>query len=703
MTRRAWIGTGVAVVVAAVIPEVLRQLGVGWPRWVTVLLMAFSGLTVFLGRPTLDVIANLIADRLTNTERDLPRVGDLRDEARAMLGIHPSIPLSAAESASDLDRELPSYVGRDLDLGLREWLQRSKAGGFVLIVGPAASGKSRTAYEAIRTVLPEWRLLVVRNAAELERFSQRPSRPRQTVIWLGDVHRQLAIGSSVGHAIQRLLGDSSRATTLIGTDWPEAIDRLTAEGAHDDAIEVLTMLPQRFDQPAAFSAGEWERLQETAATDPRLAEVNQLRGSGEPTQLLAASADLIRRWQYGGDQYGRAAIDAAVLARRCGMPEPLEPDLLQELAISRLSAAERAHAAKGWWTNALAWASAPVRGIIAPLTPVGTKATVVDGYAVSDILLHHDETLGTPIDDEVWQTCVAAAEGDALAAVGIAAFHGGRPELAEAALAAAAVKSSNAAYHLAQLYDGQARTEEAVQLWRKAVEGGNCCARIALASYLLAQEMPDEAEALLRVDSSHHGAADLLAKVAAGRGDAASALRHWERAAADGHPWGLLKLALAEDDPDRRAELIRRAGSGRPGCEFDGLGVLAEEEGDKEAAIGYYREAAEMGCHHAPIHLASLLFDQQPPALGEIRELLGSGDADIPFSFVLLGNLAQLDGDEVGAQRWWRAGADHGIGCAMDKLSQQAERAGDAEAAVRWLHRAIKAGCAHAIERAEAR
>jgi hypothetical protein len=74
-------------------------------------------------------------------ERGLPLAGEVTD--RALLGIHPSIPLPPGADRP-LAPDLPLYIPRDLDGDLPAWVTAHReSGGFLLLVGPAASGKTR--------------------------------------------------------------------------------------------------------------------------------------------------------------------------------------------------------------------------------------------------------------------------------------------------------------------------------------------------------------------------------------------------------------------------------------------------------------------------------------------------------------------------------------------------------------------------------
>jgi hypothetical protein len=63
---------------------------------------------------------------------------------------------------------------------------------------------------------------------------------------------------------------------------------------------------------------------------------------------------LISRWLNAADDpYGAAVITAAVIARRCGHPEPRPATVLESLAETLLTPAARARATGQWFQTAL--------------------------------------------------------------------------------------------------------------------------------------------------------------------------------------------------------------------------------------------------------------------------------------------------------------------------------------------------------------
>jgi hypothetical protein len=87
---------------------------------------------------------------------ELPRVVDVTD--RALLGLHPAIALPSGTKAR-LSADMPTYVARDIDPEVRAAVAPvTTKGGFLLLLGTAADGKTHCLYEAVRAVLPNWRM-----------------------------------------------------------------------------------------------------------------------------------------------------------------------------------------------------------------------------------------------------------------------------------------------------------------------------------------------------------------------------------------------------------------------------------------------------------------------------------------------------------------------------------------------------------------
>ena len=81
---------------------------------------------------------------------------------------------------------MPAYVRRGAHDALVAAL---RAGGFVLIGGRAASGKTRLAFEAMREALPDCLLLVPYDGQALLELKQAHGAPRRSLIFLENLER----------------------------------------------------------------------------------------------------------------------------------------------------------------------------------------------------------------------------------------------------------------------------------------------------------------------------------------------------------------------------------------------------------------------------------------------------------------------------------------------------------------------------------
>jgi hypothetical protein len=151
------------------------------------------------------------------------------------LGVH------AAISAPGVPDEVPpEYVPRDADtaqFGVRARVAAAaERGGFVLLVGGSSVGKTRSAAEAVRALLPDWWLVHPAGPAEVAALAQVPM-PR-TVVWLDELQRYLdGEHGLTGGMVRTLLGPPHHAV-IIGTLWPDRYTAYTAVPA--PAARILT-------------------------------------------------------------------------------------------------------------------------------------------------------------------------------------------------------------------------------------------------------------------------------------------------------------------------------------------------------------------------------------------------------------------------------------------------------------------------------
>ncbi|MFI2356645.1 SAV_2336 N-terminal domain-related protein [Streptomyces anulatus] len=116
-------------------------------------------------------------------ESALPRVTPLAETRPLQLGVHMAMPVG------DLSVQFPTYVEREYDARLRDIVRRADAGEptFVVLVGDEGAGKTRSAWEAVRTLPDGWVLWAPATAEDL-REGVSLIGPR-TVVWLDDLER----------------------------------------------------------------------------------------------------------------------------------------------------------------------------------------------------------------------------------------------------------------------------------------------------------------------------------------------------------------------------------------------------------------------------------------------------------------------------------------------------------------------------------
>ncbi|WP_405916741.1 tetratricopeptide repeat protein [Streptomyces sp. NBC_00728] len=676
-----------------------------WPKWLVAGAVAAAGVLVAIWTPLVKARTDALAARTTReAEREaqaegaLERLPGVKGKAllvkdmndRTLLGIHEAIPLPTDSGpVPDLSTELPTYVPRDIDADLRTSLQASsKTGGFVLLVGPAAAGKTRCAYEAIRAVLPNWRLFMPPDGATLNEMVAGGADLDRSVVWLNETQNFLT-GSNQLKAltVRRLLTDTSRPVILVGTIWPKFFDQLRSpvpalEGEGEEQQQVLTRdareileLSRRFSL-TKWSVQEWRRAENLASVDPRIQQAWLHHGSSGLAQILSAAPELIHRWEQADNPLGQAVIAAAVAARRCGHPPNLPTFIIEVLAKEFLTDTQRATAGEDWLNEALNWACQPVHhsGGIAPLQAFGAEMGRIDGYQVSDILVDHrnqsSPVLQRRITSNVWALLAELAPLDACSSIGFSAY---RADVRDAAQSA----------------------------WQRAAEAGEANCMAALAGLL--REIGDSEGALAwcsrAAELGNDRAMAFLGNLLGAAGDSEGAFTWYTRAAEAGNTNAMAMLgALAgeSDDNDGARTWWRRAAEAGNINAMVPLGILLSEAGDSEGAFTWYIRAAEAGNDNAMALLGNFLREADDDD-GARTWYTRAAEAGNSNAMGMLGVLAGEADDDDGARTWYTRAAEAGNTNAMVSLGRFSENAGDGDGARTWYTRAAEAGNTNAM------
>jgi tetratricopeptide (TPR) repeat protein len=343
---------------------------------------------------------------------------------------------------------VPAYVPRCFDGDLAESVA---AGGFVLLVGDSAAGKSRAAFEAIRANVPGHTLICPRDRSAIATAAAMTMNARWCVLWLDNLERFLGSGGLTADLAAQISGDDGEQAgpdgghrVIVATIRTAEHERLTRYGDEDagaqlsgDARQVVAMA-QTIPVPRMFTADELDRAR-AREWEPRLAGVIARGGPHGITEHLAGGPAMLRTWERaraaaaGGDPAaeqdgacGAALVSAAVDIRRIGFASPLPRALLEQVHQHYLE-----RPAPGSLGSAWAWATRRRLGGIALLRPAGPGLTEIFDYLVDAVQRRGGGFGGVP--DAVAQAAIEAAGPADADSIGAAAYAEGRYELAEQA------------------------------------------------------------------------------------------------------------------------------------------------------------------------------------------------------------------------------------------------------------------------------
>jgi hypothetical protein len=299
------------------------------------------------------------------------------------------------KDCSDLDEFLPRYVEREIWPQLEEWADRAcRDGGFLILVGDSAVGKTRLLYELAAAKLPGFYVLAptLGDATVINAISEADIPLPPLLIWLDELHRFLPGrylpegGTALKASALEVLLKARTPVVFFGTYWPGHSQYFRAlslgslrepEPQNPAAYQILDnprVLELRLD---SFSEVERRRAALLAAEDPRLADavadVNY-----NVTETLAGAPRLMSLYR-SGTMTGRAILPAAIDARRIGYAGALSKAMLKAASVDYLKPSELY---AGWFDEALHSAIRVDRGASALLDEPGSDS----GYGIADYL-----------------------------------------------------------------------------------------------------------------------------------------------------------------------------------------------------------------------------------------------------------------------------------------------------------------------------
>ncbi|MFD5065308.1 tetratricopeptide repeat protein [Streptomyces sp. NPDC058394] len=458
--------------------------------------------------------------------------------------------------------------------------------------GESCTGKTRTAFEAIRVCLKDWQLVFPKNARRLLALLDANVLAPRTVLWLNEA--QIFLTGTDAEEVTAALHSRLEQTgpvVILGTLWPEYHRTLTAtpepgKDAHPNARALLNQV-KPVDVPASFTTTALRTS--LVHCDRSLATAVSTSTGGRITQTLAAGPQLVDHYQQAASHspYGHAVITTAMDARRLGHISPLPAALLKAAAPGYLTEQQRAAADPDTcFAQALDYARERVRGVVAALEPVANPdgmGALPDIYRLSDYLDHHARTIRRyAFPPESFWTAARdhAASAADLEALAEAADRRGHYRMAAALYQRAAdAGGMGALVELAWRRGRAGDLDGAEQLYQRAIEAGDMGALVELAQ--------------LRQRAGDLDGAEPLAQRAADAGDTGPLVElAWRRGEA-GDLDGAERVAQRAANTGNINALVR-------------LAWRLEEAGDLEGAERVAQRAADIGGREALIRLARL-------------------------------------------------------------------------------------------------
>ncbi|KAK1184395.1 hypothetical protein B7755_043650 [Streptomyces sp. NBS 14/10] len=586
------------------------------------------------------------------------------------LGVHQPV---GRESMTD-------YIEREHDESLYAALDRCHPdGAFTIMLGEGSTGKSRSAYECIRSRFPA-RLLVHQPSIEkLIEWLDSADVDTDVILWLGPLDEVLV--SEHGKVLAKMLShllETSKRTTVIGemrlTRWNSLVSTPghKQQDIHDD-VRVLLRQAEPVQVPGGLTAKELSMAQGTL---PSLIwdDVDDTVGDhSRVLQLVSGAFQVIEYAERFANPGAQAIITAGVEATLLGHVNPLPLPLLERAAVGYLRSRGGTFSAHHWFGTALQQATASVKGAMSPLTLVSREEEhQSDKFIIARHLCDHarHSRVPAPVPTEMWEALLehtasptdlvragvsaekrslfrcavrlyelAAEQDDTFAMCQLARrlerVH--RTEEAEVALRrATALGDLYALDELVGLLERSGRHSEAETLAHLVDEGGNSCATYQLIGLLERTGQPEQALKLLQ-QASNAGNTDATLELA----------RRLEHHGQTTHAQQLLHHAAEANDADAIMALAteyRRAGriveaeqclsraseAGEPAASYQ-LARMNPQSADIESAA---RAAALLGDTSARYELAKYLEHSGRRDEARLIVLFGlepSGDTAAPW------------------------------------------------------------------------
>lgn len=356
------------------------------------------------------------------------------------IGVHPAAP------GVIFQNRVPVYIERHFEAELRAAI---RSGGFTLLVGDAAAGKTRSAFEAMRAVVPGHALIVPATAAHMRAAVTSALSVAHSVLWLDDLRTFLRDGDGDGitrkDVVELLAGTGHRRVilaTMRTMDESSLIGGSSGSARADSLIPVRSVLDQvgsRIFVDRLFNDSELGRARELAGTDDRLmAALRYAAGSGHDQDIgigigeyLASGPQIYDQWtdawSRGVAPRAAALIAAAVDCRRAGFTAPLPRQLLDTLHEEYLVDHGGARLLPEDIDTAWAWALDLRESGSAPMQRADDDHYEVFGYLIDAFQRKHGSE---PVPERVARAALDCADAPDAGTIAAVAWTQDRNELA---------------------------------------------------------------------------------------------------------------------------------------------------------------------------------------------------------------------------------------------------------------------------------
>lgn len=385
-----------------------------------------------------DRLADLLFDLLIDASpppppprikrRSWSRVREIDDPIP--LGVQPSprLPEASVVLPADPLMRVPDYVPRDATDQL-EWAMANTP--FVLVVGDAAAGKSRLAYEVVRRTLPDHWFVMPRGVEDLAHTIAWAEHTGNCVLWLDDIEKYLGPAGltvdSVVELTKRRVGDVVLVGTIRSQEHAHLSPRWEARIADEpDRLRLrlrrdVIRLAYEIHLPRRWS--EAEVLRASASADPRVAHAAWHAHEFGIAEYLAAGPQLLAEWRDawapGGHPRAAALVAAAVDAVRVGVRHGIGVDMLRRLHGEYLKARGGTSLRPESFDEALSWATETLHATSSLLVPTDRRRFLPFAYLVDAI-----DTQPKPIavPERTWQVLITRMPATECWHIGEAAY-----------------------------------------------------------------------------------------------------------------------------------------------------------------------------------------------------------------------------------------------------------------------------------------